>query len=99
MVNAIELARAVLEAGNLALFSDIPFEHPDLPGICAIGGNLDFLSSRVLNTKMVRKRFRYATYSKPNLLVVEAKYGLTLTKPALMAQLVAQLLAVDFQDP
>lgn len=99
LVNAVELAKNVLHAGTIALFSEIPFEHPDLPGVGPIGGNLDFLTSGVLNTRAVWKHPRYASYSKPYLLVVEAKHGSALTKPASMAQLVAQLLTLDFHDP
>jgi hypothetical protein len=43
--NAVWIAKKYLQAGDIVLFNEVPFEHEDLPGIGFIGGSLDYLTS------------------------------------------------------
>lgn len=97
--NAIRLAKLHLNAGVIALFQEVNFEHPDLAGIGPIGGNLDFLSSNVVGTANVAKFSDFARPSRPHFLIVEAKRSTTVGTPNAQAQVLAQLLTLHYHDP
>jgi hypothetical protein len=97
--NAIRLAKLHLEAGSIALFQDVNFEHPDLAGVGPIGGSLDFLSSNVIGTRNVAKYGDFARPSRPHLLIVEAKNSTNVGTTNALAQVLAQLLTLHYHDP
>jgi hypothetical protein len=96
-MNAVDAAR-ILYSKNIALFAEVPVEHPDLPGIGHIGGNLDFLASTVAGNEDMRQDAEYALPEKPYFIVVEAKKAATLGQYSSKAQLLAELLTLDFLD-
>jgi hypothetical protein len=83
---------------NIGLFSEVAVEHPDLPGIGHIGGNLDFLASTVAGDVDMRQDGEYALPKRPYLIVVEAKKSVTLGQYSSQAQLLAELLTLEFLD-
>ena len=97
--NAIHLAKLHLDAGAIALFQEVNFEHPDLAGIGPIGGSLDFLSSNVVGTANVAKYGDFARPSRPHFFIVEAKKSTTVGTPNAQAQVLAQLLTLHYHDP
>ena len=76
-MNAVDAAR-IRYRKNIALFAEVPVEHPDLPGIGHIGGNLDFLASTVAGDEDMRQDAEYALPEQPYFIVVEAKKAVTL---------------------
>jgi len=81
------------------LFSEIPFEHDDLPGIGPIGGSLDYLTSAYAGVKGIGRDLNAQVRLKtPYLLVVEAKSGSTIGRFASLYQLIAQLVTVEYRD-
>ena len=97
LANAIYLARKYLQAGKIGLFSEVPFEYEDLPGIGYIGGNLEYLTSTYIGAaKRKKASIRLET---PYLLVVEAKTTSTIGKDSSLYQLIAQLLTMEYRDP
>ena len=97
--NAIRLAKLHLDAGNIALFQEVNFEHPDLAGVGPIGGSLDFLSSNVIGTANIAKYGDFARPALPHFLIVEAKKSTTVRTPNAQAQVLAQLLTLHYHDP
>ena len=98
--NAVYLARRYLDAGEIALFSEVSFEHEDLSGIGRIEGNLDYLTSTYAGAKDIGGKLNLcARLQNPYLLVVEAKTGSTISKDASLYQLIAQLITVEYYDP
>jgi hypothetical protein len=99
LANAVYLARKHLNAGKIALFSEVPFVHDNLPGIGEIGGNLDYITSayagvkdnRILSGAQVRIK-------TPYLLVVEAKSNSAIGRFSSFYQLITQLITVEFHD-
>jgi hypothetical protein len=55
LANAVFLARKYLEAGPIALFNEVPFEHDNLPGIGEISGNIDYLTSAYAGVKVLER--------------------------------------------
>jgi hypothetical protein len=96
-VNAVDAAR-ILYHKNIALFAGVPVEHPDLPGIGHIGGNLDFLASTVVGGVDMREEAEYALPEKPYFIVVESKKAVTLGQHSSKAQLLAELLTLQYMD-
>jgi len=88
-----------MNAGNIALFHEVYCEHPNLPGIGHIAGNLDYLTSTYGGVDNVGDFIpALVTLAKPWLLVVEAKAGNTFGKTTSYQQLLTQLLAVENFD-
>jgi len=96
-MNAIDSARLYYRK-RIALFSEVAVEHPDLPGIGHIGGNLDFLASTVAAHANMRNQGEYALPERPYLIVVEAKKPATLGQYSSKAQLLAELLTLQYLD-
>ena len=63
-----------------------------------IGGNLDFLASTVAGDEDMRQDGDYALPEKPYFIVVEAKKAATLGQYSSKAQLLAELLTLEFLD-
>ena len=61
LANAVYLARKYLNAGRIALFSEVPFEHDNLPEIGEIGGS----RIRVRIVKNIEIRFNTQVRLKP----------------------------------
>src|SRR5438552_12152969 len=85
LMNAVDTAR-IRYRKNIALFAEVPIEHPDLPGVGHIGGNLDFLASTVAGDEDMREDAQYALPEQPYFIVVEAKKGITLDQHLSKAQ-------------
>jgi hypothetical protein len=82
---------------NIALFHEVPMEHPNLPGVGAISGSLDYLASATdVPTNLT---FGSAIPDNPRFIVVEAKRGSTLSDIQSEAQLLAQMLTLEYTDP
>lgn len=96
-MNAVDAAR-VFYRKNIALFAEVPVEHPELPGIGHIGGNIDFLASTVAGDEDMREDAEYALPEKPYFIVVNAKKSSTLGQHSSKAQLLAELLTLDHLD-
>jgi len=92
----VHLARKYLKAGSVGLFSEVPFEMDNLPGIGSVGGSLDYLTSAFAGAKdpsrHVKASIRLET---PYLLVVEAKTTSSIGRDSSFFQLMAQLIAVE----
>jgi hypothetical protein len=88
-----------LKARKVVLFSEVPLDNDNLPGIGPIGGNLDYLTSQysgVVNfTENLRANIKP---EKPYLLVVEEKTHVSITEETSLYQLIAQLLTVEHED-
>ena len=97
LMNAVDAAR-IRYRKNIALFAEVPIEHPDLPGVGHIGGNLDFLASTVAGDEDMREDAQYALPEQPYFIVVEAKKGITLDQHSSKAQLLAELLTLEYLD-
>lgn len=72
-MNAVAAARGTYYTMNLGLFAQVPVEHLDLPGIGAIGGNLDFLVSNVAVDEDIREHGDIAIPETPYFVVVQAE--------------------------
>jgi hypothetical protein len=97
-MNAINAARTYYRK-RIALFSQVAVEHPDLPGIGPIDGNLDFLASTVAADADMREEAEYALPERPYYLtVVGDKKSATLDQHSSKAQLLAQLLTLQYLD-
>jgi hypothetical protein len=94
-MNAVHTAR-IYYRKRIALFAEVPIEHPDLPGLGHIGGNLDFLASTVAGDVDMREEGESALPAQPYFIVVEAKKGGTLGQPSTKAQLLAELLTLEY---
>jgi hypothetical protein len=100
LANAVFLARKHLAAGHIALFSEVPFQHDDLPGIGEVGGNLDYITSAYGGVKNIKADVNPQVKLKiPYLLVVEAKSSSTIGRDSSFYQLLAQLVTVEHRDP
>ena len=97
-MNAVAAARRTYKTKSLGLFAEVPVEHPDLPGIGAIGGNLDFLASNVAGDEDIREHGDVAIPQTPYFIVVEAKKSTTIGSHSSTAQLLAELLTLDYLD-
>ena len=97
LINAVSIARQEKKQA-LALFSEVPFECPDLPGIGPISGSLDYVTSIVKNTKRPVSQVKFPQHGPPYFLVIEAKTESSLGREGSRGQLIAQLLALDYHD-
>jgi len=98
LINAVSIARETKQQA-LALFSEVPFECPDLRGIGPISGSLDYMSSIVINTTLPVSETVFPQHGPPYFLVVEAKTSTTIGREGSRGQLIAQLLTIDYHDP
>ena len=97
LANAVYLARKYLNAGQIALFSEVPFEHDNLPRISEISGNLNYITSAYARVKDVGPHSNAQVRLKtPYLLVVEAKSSSTIGRSSSFYQLISQLVTVDY---
>jgi len=96
-MNAIDAARIYYHK-SIALFSEVTIEHPDLPGIGHISGNLDFLASTVFAHVDMRYDAESALPKCPYLIIVEVKKGTTVSAITSKAQLLAELLTLQYLD-
>jgi hypothetical protein len=100
LANAVYLDRKYLNAGKIALFSEVPFTHDNLPGIGEIGGNLDYITSVYAGVKDIGilsdAQVRLKT---PYLLVVETKSNSIIGRFSSFYQLITQLITVEYHDP
>ena len=83
---------------SLAIFQEVNFSHPNLPGIGPITGPVNFLSAKLAQNIPLAKVPRLAVPSKPLFVVVEAKKADTLNSISSNAQLLAQLLTAHYND-
>ena len=99
MVNALELSKQNLNVGNVTLFSEVPLEHPNMPGIGPLVGHLDFLSAAATDTESIHHYQSIPQMSESYLLVVDDKQTSPIGKNATQAQLLSQLITLDSLDP
>ena len=83
---------------SLAIFQEVNFSHPNLPGIGPITGPVDFLSATLVQNIPLTKFPGVAAPSKPLFMVVEAKKVDTMNSVSSNAQLLAQLLTAHYDD-
>jgi hypothetical protein len=99
LVNAVALAKQYLKARKVVLFSKVPFNNDNLPGIGPIGGNLDYLTSQYSGAVNFTENLRpNVKHEKPYLLVVEAETHVSITEETSLYQLIAQLLTLEHED-
>jgi hypothetical protein len=99
LVNAVFLARKHLAAGHIALFSEVLFQHDNLPGIGEVGGNLDYITSAYSGVKeLVATSNAQVRLKRPYLLVVEAKSSSTIGRFSSFYQLITQLVTIEYHD-
>jgi hypothetical protein len=97
--NAVNVVQRGSTKPNIALFSEIPIEHDDLPGIGPVGGAVDFLTSTIAGGyTSVREFGDKLVPAKPYFVVVEAKKSSTIADQSSQAQLLAQLLTLEYMD-
>ena len=96
--NAVDLAREKFQNPNIALFPETIFDHPDLPGVGPVGGALDYISSAVYQEMDVTLFGNQCLPSTPHFIVIVAKKDSTFTTIGAQAQLLAQLLTIDYHD-
>lgn len=81
------------------MFSEVPYDHDDLPGIGPIEGSLEYLTSSYAGVKEIGKCSNAQVRLKtPYLLVVEAKSASSIGRNASLYQLIAQLITVEYHD-
>jgi hypothetical protein len=95
LVNATWIARSLRKNPQIALFQEIEISHPDLPGVGPISGALDYLTSATAKLS-VRKYPALATPRIPHFVVIEAKRQATVGEIPAQAQLLAQLLTLNY---
>jgi hypothetical protein len=99
LANAVFLARKHLGAGSIALFSDVLFQHDNLPGIGEVGGNLDYITSAYGGVKELGATSNsQVRLKRPYLLVVETKSSSTIGRFSSFYQLITQLVTVEYHD-
>jgi hypothetical protein len=98
LINAVSIARQEKNQA-LALFSEVPFQCPNLLGVGPISGSLDYVSSTVINTGRPVSNMMFPQHGPPYFLVIEAKTASSLGREGLRGQLIAQLLTLDYNDP
>jgi hypothetical protein len=96
LINCAEAAKRMFNMKSLAIFQEVNFSHPDLPGISPITGRVDFLSATLVQNIPLAKLPSIAAPSKPLFVVVEAKKTDTMNSVRFNAQLLAQLLTADY---
>ena len=86
---------------SLAMFQEVPFSHPNLPGIDPISGPVDYLSPALpqdIPLAITRGVGGVSGPVNPLFVLVEAKRSQTFEDVSSNAQLMAQLLAAQYQD-
>lgn len=73
-------------------------EHPDIPGIGEVGGNLDFLVARVNGNRDPKKHGEQITATQPYLTVIETKKTDTVRELSSASQLLAQLISIHHME-
>lgn len=71
--NASKCAVGQCGKKNVAVFTEIGVEHPDIPGIGKAGGNLDLLVAKINENRDLKKHDEQITATQPYLTVIEAK--------------------------
>jgi hypothetical protein len=95
LANATWIARALHKKPQIALFQEIEIAHPDLLGVGPISGPLDYLTSAT-HKLAVREHPAVATPRMPHFVVIEAKRQATVGGIPAQAQLLAQLLTLNY---
>ena len=95
--NAVKLAKS-LGARHIALFAEVPVEHPNLPGVGPVSGALDFLVSTVRDKEDIVVFGNSALPDSPKFVVIEAKSSSTVADKSSNAQILAQLLTVHHYE-
>jgi len=90
---ALKYATENYAKAHIAAFYEVPVSHPDLPGIGAVGGALDYLIANV-NGNKDPKKIKWLVPVQPYLTDIEAKKSSALSQNA-QIQLVAQVLTLD----
>ena len=101
LANAVYLARKYLNAGKIALFTEVPSECDNLRGIGEICGNLDYITSGYAGVNVIAQNASPSpaiSLRTPYLLVVKAKSNSTIGKLSSYYQLIAQMITVDYHD-
>ena len=80
------------------MFQEVPFSHPNLPGIGPISGLVDYLSAALPQDIPLVITGGVANPVNPLFILVEAKRSQTLEDASSNAQLMAQLLTAQHQD-
>lgn len=83
---------------HVAIFTEIGVEHPAIPGVGRVAGNLDFLVVKVNGNRDVRKHGDQISATQPYLTVIEAKKASTVRDVSSVTQLIAQLFAIDYTE-
>ena len=95
--NAMDIAQQGQDK-RIAVFTEVPFEHPCMPGIGPISGNLDYLCSSVRSAYDVEELSRFAEIATPYFLIVEAKHAGTVGSRYSHGQLIAQLISLQYHN-
>ena len=91
----MKIAQKMKKSPQIGLFQEVEIEYPDLPGIGPISGALDYLVSTT--SKLSLREFpAQATPRVPHFVVMEAKRHATVGEIPAQAQLLAQLLTLDY---
>ena len=83
---------------SLAIFHEVNFSHPNLPGVGPITGPVDFLSAKLAQNIPLAKFPGVAVPLKSLFVIVEAKKPDTLNSVSSNTQLLAQLLTAHYDD-
>jgi len=98
LINAVHAAKQKFALKSLAMFSEVQFSYPNLPGIGPISGPVDYITASLPLHIPLRHRGGRSPHSKPLFLVVEAKKEQTMGDASSSAQLMAQLMTAHYQD-
>lgn len=83
---------------SLAMFQEVVFSHPNLPGIGPVSGPVDYVSAALPQDIPLAVTGGIASPVKPLFVLVEAKRSQTMDDVSSNAQLMAQLLTVQHED-
>jgi hypothetical protein len=98
LIYAIRFAKDLYNVEDIALFSKVALEHPNLPGLGPISGISDFITAHVEGELPLREFGTTVAGTMPKILVIETKRGDTLAELSSQTQLVAQLITLDYDD-
>ncbi len=98
MINAIHAAKKKFALRSLAMFSEVLFSYPDLPGIGPVSGPVDYITASLPLHIPLSRRGGRSSHSKPLFLVVETKKEQTIGDASSSAQLMAQLMTAHYKD-
>ena len=98
LTHALEIGEK-LRTHPIAIFAEVPLEHPAMPGIGPIGGKLDFLCCSTFGVPYDDPDLaEFALIRSPHFLVIEAQQNATLGRKTSHAQLIAQLITLQYHD-